>query len=380
MKKITTLVVAVLALGSALGVVLNQNSTPNSEPNLTARPLSFGSAAELRTFLENNSATDLEVVKNIVAYVAINMDPKTGVNPLRENSSVDGLIASGWGACGVRDNIIRAVLADLNIETRRIGFTRVPIQNGHVATEFLIDGEWVFMDSTFGVYFTDQAGKILSISQARMLYPNIVTHQVAKDIWSKTALSAAELRYVPVSENKVYSQFSDTPAAFVDRTYFISDYWGGDGAKFDDNINFVDLRSENSWRDGEIDGSSTDMLTPVKYGSGVEYNVLPERVGMYFGGNIRQVYNIATDTELMVEMRLNLISPADLINFFADLDHYVIDQRGEEMYDMRFEGNKVSISFKARPPLSTIKLSAPWNGAVHTIDSIEWRVIPADGR
>lgn len=64
---------------------------------------------------------------------------------------------------------------------RPVSFFNTPVQGNHSAIEIRIDGNWVFFDPSFGVYFEDASGQPLGYMQARWLFPNITVVQLDTD-------------------------------------------------------------------------------------------------------------------------------------------------------------------------------------------------------
>lgn len=362
-------------IGAAL-IACAASPVPAAESEKPA-PLHFARTSDLRAFVQAHADSDVEQVKLAVAYLALNMAPWTPDRRRESGLDINGLLASDWGECGVRDVILHALFEEMGLKARRIGFDRVPIQGGHVATEVLIDGRWLFFDATFGVYFTDDDGRILSIDEARRLWPGVAVHRVRKDIWSDKARTAGDLAFAPSSDNLVFSSYRTEPAAALDRTYFISNYWGSNGARHDTNFVVVNLKTRAVWKRGQIDGGAGDYAAAQRFGPATEVSPMPERVGMYYEGNIRQAFNILTDEDGVVEMRATFLDEPSRRNLFIDVDHSTVGSLADEILDATFDGKTVAIRFAARKPMTTVYLSAPWNGHVHTIDAVEWTFAPA---
>jgi Ca2+-binding RTX toxin-like protein len=89
----------------------------------------------------------------------------------------------------------------------------VPFQTGHTATEIKINGKWIFFDSTFGLFFTNKSGKMLSMLEARELWPDINTNLYRGNIEYGVSQPLDEIK---ISNYKV----SKTNFLYID-----SDYW-----------------------------------------------------------------------------------------------------------------------------------------------------------
>lgn len=71
-------------------------------------------------------------------------------------------------ACGGYSYVLRGLLEYLGYRTRYANLHNIPQQGNHTAVEVLIDGEWGFLDPTFGVYFTENGlatGDLMSLSE-----------------------------------------------------------------------------------------------------------------------------------------------------------------------------------------------------------------------
>ncbi|MDF1610039.1 transglutaminase domain-containing protein [Hoeflea sp. YIM 152468] len=71
-------------------------------------------------------------------------------------TDLDDLYSGCSTQCGGFSYFYRGLAAALGIETRFFRIYNIPNQGNHVAVEAKIDGEWVFLDPTFGAYFEDQ--------------------------------------------------------------------------------------------------------------------------------------------------------------------------------------------------------------------------------
>ena len=370
---------AKMMTAALLGAVLSASS-PAQET------LHFSTVAGLADFARANADNDFDRAWLVVAYIASQMDPRLGNQP-QPAPGADGVLAANWAACGGRDYVLSAVLDELGIPARRIGFDRVPIQVGHVATEIMIDGDWVLFDSTFGLYFTDtRSGDPLSAGEARENYPaNTSLHLISAPLWRMTALNSSDLGYEVFQPgtwpSEIYSHHRPAPglpAALLAETYFISEMWGSTaGGRYDDNRNpsFDVDALPVVW--GERDGSVADQRTQRRVGDVVAHSVLPERVGMFAQGNIRQTFRLTAQEDTRVSLVVDLVngSPTDS-NFFVDVDHLAISAAMQDVPEIEYGADgmatRVRANFLVRAPETEVFLSAPW-GTVHLIDQIAWQ-------
>lgn len=83
---------------------------------------------------------------------------------------VNEILATQTGICGQAERTFAAIVKALGFQVHAIGFEFV-YPNGapdaHSAAEVFYDGGWHFFDPTFGQFWTDAAGKALSIADIR---------------------------------------------------------------------------------------------------------------------------------------------------------------------------------------------------------------------
>jgi Ca2+-binding RTX toxin-like protein len=128
----------------------------------------------LISFAQANAANPILVAKTVGAWICASLLPK---------STLDGELETGadvantlGGSCGWRDILLQDIMASIGVEARRVNVYDVPFQVGHSATEIKINGKWVFFDSTFGLFFTNKSGDMLSLLEARNTWPDIDTN------------------------------------------------------------------------------------------------------------------------------------------------------------------------------------------------------------
>ena len=108
---------------------------------------------------------------------------------------------------------------------RNVSFTNVPFQVGHTAIEVFVDGQWVFFDPTYGIYFTDLNNNPISYLQAKKQFPEIQVFQFIKNKnfntkkWFK--YSPDELKNDEIKLIAIYRNFTQEDVnGFLNRTYF----------------------------------------------------------------------------------------------------------------------------------------------------------------
>ena len=84
--------------------------------------------------------------------------------------SVNMILATQVGICVQAERTFAAIVKALGFRVRDIGFDFID-PNGepdaHAAAEVYYDGSWHFFDPTFGQFWTDTGGKVLSIADIR---------------------------------------------------------------------------------------------------------------------------------------------------------------------------------------------------------------------
>ena len=90
-------------------------------------------------------------------------------------SRLDDMYVDCVGQCGGFSYVLRGLLAEIGIETRYANLHNIPMQGNHSAVEALVDGQWIFVDPTFGVAFSDDRtpdGRLLSLSDLYFHHKN----------------------------------------------------------------------------------------------------------------------------------------------------------------------------------------------------------------
>lgn len=88
-------------------------------------------------------------------------------------SDIDDMYTDCVGQCGGFAYVLRGLLTELGIETRNANLHNIPNQGNHTAVEALVDDRWMFVDPTFGVFFTENGqpdGRVLSLNAINFEY------------------------------------------------------------------------------------------------------------------------------------------------------------------------------------------------------------------
>lgn len=83
---------------------------------------------------------------------------------------INTILASQTGICVHAERTFAAIVKALGFRVRDIGFDYVDLNGkpgAHAAAEVYYDGGWHFFDPTFGQFWTDAAGNVLSIADVR---------------------------------------------------------------------------------------------------------------------------------------------------------------------------------------------------------------------
>jgi len=344
----------------------------NAENLQSGESLQNISLSSLIDRLGDETGNEVDFLKALNAYIAINILPRAETGQLRVSNKSDDIFNSGWGACGARDYMLESVVSKLGIKHRRINFTDVPYQVGHVGSEFYMNGRWHFFDSTFGIYFTSRMDDTpLSISEARRLYPDINVNSTALPIWSNSAKYISQLKYIITKNDFVITKLRDYPAADIKRTYFLSRIFGSEVPSYDRIETLFDLDTGKEFKIGEKNGSTLDMAEATAFGDNSHIPMLNERIGMYYGGNVQQEYKFITSETKNIQLKVNFIGNPNMDHIYHDLDYYA--SGAEELYEVESEltNNSAIYKFIIKPPLSSLFLSAPWDSSVFIIDNVE---------
>lgn len=113
------------------------------------------------------------IAKILTAHVfgVCSSEPQTG-------SMID-LFENCKTACGGYSYVLRSLLEYLGYQTRYANMHNIPQQGNHTAVEVLIEGEWAFLDPTFGAFFSENgeaSGPLMSLSQ--IVKDGIKSHNV----------------------------------------------------------------------------------------------------------------------------------------------------------------------------------------------------------
>lgn len=77
----------------------------------------------------------------------------------------------GAGLCGHQTQVFASLVRSLGLETRQVGFafTTDAGDETHAAVEVVVNGSWRFIDITWGSYWLDADGELLSLDEVLAL-------------------------------------------------------------------------------------------------------------------------------------------------------------------------------------------------------------------
>jgi hypothetical protein len=97
-------------------------------------------------------------------------EPPGGADLPSYYESVNRILGSQTGICVHAERTFAAIVHRLGLRVRDVGFDFVDPggqPDSHAAAEVYYDGGWHFFDPTFGQFWTDGAGRVLSIADVR---------------------------------------------------------------------------------------------------------------------------------------------------------------------------------------------------------------------
>lgn len=82
--------------------------------------------------------------------------------------SANDMLSGQAGICGHATTVFATIVASFGLPTRSVQFSyNDPAPDGHIAAEVYYDGGWHFFDPTYGQFWTDLSGSVLSIDDVR---------------------------------------------------------------------------------------------------------------------------------------------------------------------------------------------------------------------
>lgn len=118
-------------------------------------------------FSETSNYTDLEKIKKLALWLQKNVKGGPGLS-LSSEKALKVMLNGGGGVCSDLVQIINNFCVINDIRVREWGTTRIPFDKnygGHSFNEIFIGekNKWVLIDVYYGVFFTTQNGKPLSV-------------------------------------------------------------------------------------------------------------------------------------------------------------------------------------------------------------------------
>ena len=92
------------------------------------------------------------------------MNVTLGTHPL---PTAESALATGSGICGNAALTFAAIVKRFNVPVRSVQFYYADGINNHIADEAYYGGAWHYYDPTWGAFYADAAGRVLSIDEAR---------------------------------------------------------------------------------------------------------------------------------------------------------------------------------------------------------------------
>lgn len=333
----------------------------------------FSSKIEhLKKEVENVASSDLDRVKKLNAWIAISLGSVGEISPKDMEQSLDMMA----GYCGHRDQLLVHVADQFNLKARRVSFFNIPMQLGHTATEVFIDNEWMFFDSSFGIYFTKKNdNRPIGLSIARSLYPAIDVHMVTQPLHRGKWALMEGIEYRKLNEKILNNPSDGLPMAVLERTYFASDVAGVN----EENIYFsrllIDLETHTEGKIGEADDSAMDLASGayLQLNGATQYSPLLERIGEYGDIRVGREFVFSTSSDRYVRLSIKTLSSTGTP--LVDLDHWsgAHDFQSNSVIKSVVD-SEMKMEFYVKSPATSLKV---WYANGHSeIDSYGYVVLP----
>ncbi len=348
-----------------------------------------------------SSSSDQKVqVILLAAWLGRSISP-VRVNPFEPGETPDNYIErvleSFNGACGTIDFVFERAVGLLGLSHRRVVFPFVPGTGGHVASEVFINGKWVFLDGTFGVYFTHagRADDLLSIEEARRLYPAIDIWSIARNRWSRQNTSMSELwseyrnrdLFHITRDNFFKNPLNENRTVITDLrlAYFSVPAYFDRNEVLADEVT-IDLNLQSNGHMGEKDMNYGDLLQPQDLGYGpTVFAELP-----YMGGHsslngfiLERRFNFVTTSQRQLTFKIDLVNIPSELQKKSLLEHVKFADQvyrlNETFVKSDWTNRSVTYQFNIRPPMTTFRLRLPHeqkNLINIYFDAITWQQVP----
>ncbi|MBI2377890.1 MAG: hypothetical protein HYV07_28060 [Deltaproteobacteria bacterium] len=279
------------------------------------------------------------------------------------------------GECGYRAMLMVDVLATLGVAARRVGFFDIPSQIGHTALEVQIDGQWRFLDPTFGIYFADPASPDLplSVTEARRRYSDVLIRKSRASPWQRAWADLTGLLdpngsggFETISPGPVEHPFvPGLMIADITQTYAVSTmHIDGSTIPYAQQI-VIDAAAQPSGALGAADGRLDDLLgyaEAVSYGR--VYTPFLFVLGTYargIGPVVKDDFRFLTDEPR--DLRLTLVFTRSVPatarrHLLSRLHHTALDYSvPRHQIDQVWEERSVTLSVRVLPPMSSLRVA-----------------------
>lgn len=335
--------------------------------------LPIGGVQDLERLIDSLRApceTTLEVVKRVVAFIAVGFSARKTDRELAAQSNRDllDILRERWASCGDRDLLLSTILKQLGIPCRRIGFSNVPYQGAHTASEIFIDDEWRFFDATTGFYFAAMGQQTpISVSKARQLYPAIQPFRTRVQPMTQDSEAVLNVAWRPATLSPAYNSLGEI-YCLPRETYISSPTHGGEVLAYDDFELAIDLDEKPVWTFGQPENAEA-ISTPLRIGGFTKLVTMLERLGMYYGGNTRHNFHLITKEHLRLQLTVVLRDDQSAEYLDVSVLHmvtpeYLTPPFGEAKLVAKYSGsasNVVVFDIHALPPLTKVTMSVPWS-------------------
>lgn len=317
--------------------------------------------------IESKSKSDIEFFKNLNGWIFNSYSYKYKKEHIPKTAEMEYLLGFFYAQCGYRDFLIQQISREKNIPSRRINFFHVPYQMGHTATEIKINDQWKFFDSTTGVYFTSKENKILSISEARKLYPNVKAYQAeGKSPIPKNSGWRQKYNYsykeIPLKTKFIHPVNKKTVIMDLEKTYFDSIMGGGHNKTIFPSKLLI--QDKGTIQIGKKDNSIKDIKSFNEINKKRTYTPMFYLIGKDNGISYGHKVSFKNLQGSKIHLKYHFIDNIDFENFKTNL---------KENIDIKKDGNVLDITFQLHSKEKEFKLSLK-DDSRYLIDTIEYLV------
>ena len=101
-----------------------------------------------------NAESDITDHEKVMCFMEYISDYKIGFTKSDSGDYLQNVIIRKVGACGGYSNLLAALCATQEIESRLLTLGNYPENDGHAVVEIKIDGKWADYDPTYVSYYT----------------------------------------------------------------------------------------------------------------------------------------------------------------------------------------------------------------------------------